>query len=133
MRFSSKSNGFRGSSSKDKEDGQKICYNCNKLGHFRADCPYLQKDKSNKGSFQNDNFINKFKKSLMTTWGELGNEESSDKDEGKANLALIALTSLMQIHNHAQDRNQAKKIRYFLTFLILIFLLSSRSYESLQR
>lgn len=29
----------------------------------------------------------------MVTWDELDNEESSDKDEGEANLVLMALTS----------------------------------------
>jgi hypothetical protein len=43
-RFSNRSSGSKGSSSK-KED-QKSCFNCKKPGHFIAECPDLQKDKS---------------------------------------------------------------------------------------
>lgn len=66
-RFSSRSSGFRGSSSKDKVNDQNNCFNCKKPGHFKADCPDMQKDRPKKGSLQKDNFISKFKKSLMTT------------------------------------------------------------------
>lgn len=53
----------------------------------------MQKDKSIKGSYQKDNFRNKFKKSLTETWDELENEKDSKKDEEQANLSLMALTS----------------------------------------
>ena len=36
----------------------------------------------------------KLKKCLMATWDELDNEYEPDKDEGKANLALMAMTPL---------------------------------------
>ncbi|KAI5389889.1 hypothetical protein KIW84_075267 [Lathyrus oleraceus] len=92
-RFLGRINGFRGSRSKYKKDDQKECLNCKKPDHFIADCLELQKDKSNKGSHQKDNFINKVKKSLMATWDELEKEEEVDKDEEEANLSLMALTS----------------------------------------
>ncbi|MCH90026.1 serine/threonine protein kinase SRPK1 [Trifolium medium] len=37
--FSNRSSGSRSSSSKDKKEEQLRCYNCNKTGHFIADCP----------------------------------------------------------------------------------------------
>lgn len=80
-RFSSRSSCFRGSSSRDKNDDQKGCFNCKKSGHFIVDCPELQKDKSKNGSFKKGNFRNRFKKSLMPTWDKLDNEEDSKKDE----------------------------------------------------
>lgn len=46
--FSSRCSGFRGSSSKDKTDNQKNCFNCKKPVHFQVDCPGLQKDKPKK-------------------------------------------------------------------------------------
>lgn len=76
-RFSGRSNGFRGSDSREKKDDQKGYLNWKKPSHFIARCPELQKDKSKKGSFQKDNFKNKFKKSLMETWDELNNEDST--------------------------------------------------------
>ncbi|KAI5412394.1 hypothetical protein KIW84_057168 [Lathyrus oleraceus] len=63
--FSGKSNGFKGSSSKDNTDDQNNCFNYKKLGHFRADCHDILKERSKKGGFQKDSFRNKLKKSLM--------------------------------------------------------------------
>ncbi|KAI5415471.1 hypothetical protein KIW84_040776 [Lathyrus oleraceus] len=80
--------GFRGSSSIEKKDDNKGCFNCKKSSHFIVDCPEVQKDKSKKGSF-----INKFNKILLATWDELGNEEDSKKDKEQANFALMDLTS----------------------------------------
>ncbi|XP_050888860.1 uncharacterized protein LOC127094028 [Lathyrus oleraceus] len=85
----SKSNGLRGSSSKDNIDDQKKCFNCKKHGHFIDDCPGLLRERSKKEGFQKDNFMNKLKKILMATWNELDNKDEFDKDEGEANLALM--------------------------------------------
>lgn len=92
-RFFSRSNGFIGSYFRDKNDGQKGCFNYKKPSNFIAECLEVQKDMPKKGSFQRDNLKNKFKKSLMVIWDELDNEEDSEKDEEQANLALMALTS----------------------------------------
>lgn len=102
-RFSGKISGFRGSSSKDKIDDQNNYFNCKKPGHFKVDCPNLQNDTPKKGSFQKDNFRSKFKKSLMATWDELDNEDNLDKDEGEANLALMALISSEIEHESTFD------------------------------
>lgn len=93
-RFSGRSIGFIGSSSREKKDDRKGCFNYNNSSHFIVDYPEVQKDKSKKGSFQKDNFKNKFKTSLIETWDELDNEEDSEKDKEQANLALIYLTYL---------------------------------------
>lgn len=92
-RFCRKSSGFRGSGSREKKDDHKGYFNCKKPGHFIVECPELQKDNPKKGSFKKYSFKNIFKKSLMTTWDELDNEEEYKKDEEKANLALMDITS----------------------------------------
>jgi len=67
MKFLSKRGGYK---SFMKED-QKGCFNCKKHGHFIADCPDLQmeksKDKSKKSSFNSRKFRKQIKKSLMAT------------------------------------------------------------------
>ncbi|GMI76671.1 hypothetical protein HRI_001336400 [Hibiscus trionum] len=68
--------------SKNKEDGKDpiICFECNKPGHIRSECPQLKK----KG------FEKKKKlKAKLATWSD---EESSEDDEQEvANLCLMAL------------------------------------------
>lgn len=54
--FSGKSNGFRGSSSKDKVDDQKNCFSCRKFGHFKDDYLDMENDRPKKGNIQKDNF-----------------------------------------------------------------------------
>lgn len=51
-------------------------------------------DKLKKGTYEKENFINKVNKSLMATWDEFDKEVESGKDEEKANLALMTITSL---------------------------------------
>lgn len=78
-KFSSRSNGFKGPSSRSDKYDQNGCFNCQKPGHFIDAYPDLQKDKVKKESFQKNNFRSKFKKSLMLTWEELDNEEETNK------------------------------------------------------
>jgi len=63
----SRRSGYKGSKKKD----QKGCFNCKKLGHFIADCPALQKEKSKekskKPTFKSSKFKKQIKQSLMTT------------------------------------------------------------------
>ncbi|KAI5432241.1 hypothetical protein KIW84_036112 [Lathyrus oleraceus] len=59
----------------------KGCFNCQNPSHFIVDYLELQKDKAKKGSFQKNNFRNKFKKSIMETWDKLDNEEEADNNE----------------------------------------------------
>jgi len=85
----------RGSSHKSsREEEQKGCFNCKKTGHFIAECPDLQKEKSKEKSkkpvFKSNKFKKQIKKSLMATWEDLDNESESDKDdaEDEANIAM---------------------------------------------
>ena len=73
---------------------EKGCFNCKKIGHFIAECPDLQKDKSKNPIYKSNKFKKQIKKSLMTTWEDLDNESESDKeeaeDEAKVAMALVA-------------------------------------------
>lgn len=46
--FSCRSSGSRGSSSKDKADDQKNCFNCKKPGHLKVDYPDRRKKNQRK-------------------------------------------------------------------------------------
>jgi len=88
----------RGSSHKSSRKEEKGCFNCKKTGHFIAECPDLQKDKSKDKSkkpiFKSNKFKKQIKKSLMATWEDLDNESESDEedaeDEAKIAMALVA-------------------------------------------
>ncbi|GAV72223.1 zf-CCHC domain-containing protein/UBN2 domain-containing protein, partial [Cephalotus follicularis] len=70
----------KGDSSKsDKEEKEVICYECNKLGHIRPNCPKLKKRKDKK-------------KAMIATWSDSDNS-SSDKEENEeiANIAFMAM------------------------------------------
>ncbi|GAV57089.1 zf-CCHC domain-containing protein [Cephalotus follicularis] len=68
----------KGDSSKsDKDEKEVICYECNKPGHIRHDCPKLNKKKDKK-------------KAMIATWSD-NNDSSLDEDENEeiANIAFM--------------------------------------------
>jgi hypothetical protein len=70
LQWLSRGSGYKGSRKED----QKGCFNCKKHGHFIADCPDLQKEKSKKANFKSNKFRRQIKQSLMATWEDLDNE-----------------------------------------------------------
>src|SRR3954463_12703337 len=71
-----------GESSDDRRSDRKkvMCYECNEPGHFRNECPQLQKEHPKKKFHK--------KKGLMATWDE--SEDESDSEDEQANCALMA-------------------------------------------
>ena len=58
-----------------------ICYNCNKPGHMKFDCPLLKQK-----SYENDKQQKPLKKkALHAIWDD--SDSSSDEEEGKTELA----------------------------------------------
>jgi len=97
----------RGSGHKSsRKEKQKSCFNCKKTGHFIAECPDLQKEKSKKPIFKSNKFKKQIKKSLMATGEELDNESESDKDDAE-NEAKIAMALVATVENE-RDSSDAE-------------------------
>ena len=65
-----------------------VCFECKEPGHYKSDCPKLQKEKPKK------KFTKEKKKSLMATWDDSeSSEEESESEDEHANIALMANTS----------------------------------------
>ena len=88
-----KFNNFRRSDNRKESSGHRrsakkevVCYECKEPGHYKNDCPKLQKEKPKKK-------FNKKKKVLMATWDDSDEcESSSESEEECANVALMAST-----------------------------------------
>src|SRR3954471_17762492 len=74
----------RGESSGDRRSDKKkaVCYECNEHGHYKNECPKLQKDNPKKKFHK--------KKGLMATWDDFESESESDSEGEQANFALMA-------------------------------------------
>src|SRR3954453_13723940 len=74
----------RGESSDDRRFDKKkvMCYECNEPGHFRNECPKLQKENPKKKFHK--------KKGLMVTWDDSESESESDSEGEQANFTLMA-------------------------------------------
>ncbi|XP_024628701.1 uncharacterized protein [Medicago truncatula] len=87
-KFLMKKNGYKNF----KKEDQKGCFNCKKPGHFIADCPDLQKEKSKdkpkKSSFNIRKFRKEIKKSLMATWEDLDSESDSEKEDSEEDIKV---------------------------------------------
>lgn len=86
-----RSSNFKGLCSKNREDDQNICYNCNKPYHFWNDCPNIQRTNHLRETFWRK-VSEQVQECLMETWDELNNEKDSDKEAEEANLELMVLT-----------------------------------------
>jgi len=69
------------------------CYECDKFGHMKKDCPELHKEKKNsKKNFKNEKFFKKSKRAFQVTWDDSSSESEteSDNDGEQANVCFMA-------------------------------------------
>jgi len=104
--LSKKNKRFLSRSSSHKSSKKEGCFNCKKTGHFIAEWPDLQKDKSKDKSkkpiFKSNKFKEKIKKSLMATWEDLDNKSESDEEEAEAK-AKIAMALVATVENEDES------------------------------
>src|SRR3954465_2683868 len=74
----------RGESSGGRRSDKKkvVCYECNESGHYKNECPKLQKENPKKKFHK--------KKGLMETWDDSESESKSDSEGEQANFALMS-------------------------------------------
>ncbi|GAV58131.1 hypothetical protein CFOL_v3_01665 [Cephalotus follicularis] len=73
-----------------------ICYECNKLGHYKIDYPKLKKNKEH----------SKKKKAMMATWSDNDDSSSDEESDGKvANIAFMAIEN--------EEENEVHLSTYF--------------------
>ena len=77
--FPKKKNALRKEVTKEVEKKLSICYECNKIGHLKIECPHLPKDARKK------------KKAFMAAWGD--SEDSSFEDEQSETANLCFMTN----------------------------------------
>ncbi|GAV73120.1 hypothetical protein CFOL_v3_16607, partial [Cephalotus follicularis] len=68
-------------SKNEKEEKEVICYECDKLGQIRSDCPKLKKKKDKIK-----------KKAMIATWSD--NDESTSNDEESEEVANIVFMAI---------------------------------------
>ena len=75
------------SKKENEKDKAPVCFECKKPGHFKAECPSLQRIKD-KGKGK-ERYSGKKKAYVSSIWGDSSDEETSDNEEA-ANLCLVA-------------------------------------------
>ncbi|GAV92058.1 zf-CCHC domain-containing protein/UBN2 domain-containing protein, partial [Cephalotus follicularis] len=89
----------KGNTSKNKKyEKEVICYECDKPGHIRPDCPKLKKKKDNLK-----------KKAMIATWSD--NDDSSSDDEKKeevANIAFMVMEDDIEVTTSPLSYNELK-------------------------
>ncbi|PKA67005.1 hypothetical protein AXF42_Ash004496 [Apostasia shenzhenica] len=73
-----------------------ICFDCKKSGHFRDECPNIQKEHESKDKAK------KKKKVLAATWDDSDSSSSSDSDATKKHVAHFAL--MAKTHDESDSK-----------------------------
>ncbi|GAV79879.1 zf-CCHC domain-containing protein/UBN2 domain-containing protein [Cephalotus follicularis] len=80
----------------EKDEKGVICYECDKLGHIRPDCPKLKKKKDKVK-----------KKAMIATWSD-SDDSSSDDEENEeiANIAFMAMEDDCEVNTSSLSYNE---------------------------
>ncbi|GAV69676.1 LOW QUALITY PROTEIN: zf-CCHC domain-containing protein/UBN2 domain-containing protein, partial [Cephalotus follicularis] len=81
---------FKNNFPQDEESSKReepTCYECNKPGHFKNECPNLKK----KEQFKKKNEYFKKMKAMVATWSDSDSSSSEESDEDVAHIAYMAI------------------------------------------
>ncbi|GAV86520.1 zf-CCHC domain-containing protein [Cephalotus follicularis] len=109
----------------NKGEGSKMdpptCFECNKQGHIKVDCPQLKKKKL-------------FKKKALKAW-HLSDDESSDDEvtEQVANLCFMASSDTEESDNEVDDSYTFGELQFAFEELLVAFKKKCSQYSSLKK
>ncbi|GAV84137.1 zf-CCHC domain-containing protein/UBN2 domain-containing protein, partial [Cephalotus follicularis] len=109
----------------NKGEGSKMdpptCFECNKLGHIKVDCPQLKKNTL-------------FKKNTLKAW-HLSDDDSSNDDvtEQVANLCFIASSDNEESDNEVDDSYTFGELQFDFDELLIEFKMKCSQYSSLKK
>ncbi|GAV74140.1 zf-CCHC domain-containing protein/UBN2 domain-containing protein, partial [Cephalotus follicularis] len=109
----------------NKGEGSKMdpptCFECNKPGHIKGDCPQLKKKKL-------------FKKKALKAW-HLSDDESSDDEvtEQLANLCFMASSDNEESDNEVDDSYTFGELQFAFDELLVEFKKKCSQYSSLKK
>ncbi|GAV65678.1 zf-CCHC domain-containing protein, partial [Cephalotus follicularis] len=97
------------------------CFECNKPGHIKVDCPQLKKKKL-------------FKKKALKAW-HLSDDDSSDDEvtEQVANLCFMALSDNKESENEVDDSYTFGELQFAFDELLVEFKKKCSQYSSLKK
>ncbi|GAV89062.1 zf-CCHC domain-containing protein, partial [Cephalotus follicularis] len=97
------------------------CFECNKLGHIKADCPQLKKNEF-------------FKKKALKPW-HLSDDDSSDEEviEQVANLCFMATSDNEESDNEVDDSYTFGELQFAFDELLIEFKKKCSQYSSLKK
>ncbi|GAV89360.1 zf-CCHC domain-containing protein/UBN2 domain-containing protein, partial [Cephalotus follicularis] len=109
----------------NKEEGSKMdpptCFECNKPGHIKVDCPQLKKKKL-------------FKKNALKAW-HVSDDDSSDEEvtEQVANLCFMASSDNEESNNEVDDYYTFGELQFVFDELLIEFKKKCSEYSSLKK